>query len=475
MQTTVRAMLAALLLAGSTFGAEAPGFSPGQMVEKVVCRPDPLETYALYLPSTYTPDRSWPVIYALDPGARGRLPVERLKRAAESYGYIVVGSNNSRNGPTEPTVRALNAMIGDTRQRFSVDPKRIYLAGFSGGARAATVFVRLRSTPVAAVIACGAGLATNLSPRDLPPTYFLGIVGVRDFNYLEMRDLDRRLGSEKVGHRLIVTDDQHTWPSEDTFLRTVEWLELQAMASGLRSRDASLLEAAYRKETEAGRTLEDRGDLTGAVLSYESVSPLFGELRGMDELGEKTLRLRRSDGFRRQAKKEAGLEYREREWNTAAQQVFMSMSTAYPREINLGQLLDKLGVARLVKDLRQAGDAAVSQLASRLLTSFTATTRSNGWQFMAQRDYRRASLFFEAGLQAAEPDPSLRPGLLFAVACAQAAAGDEMTALSRLRQAVEAGFSNRELLAQEKCFDGLRKTPAFGQIVGTLEGQQPER
>jgi hypothetical protein len=74
----------------------------GEIIERLVCLSDPSQSYALYLPSSYTPDRKWPVIYCFDPVARGRVPVEQFKKAAEKYGFILAGSNNSQNGPGEP-------------------------------------------------------------------------------------------------------------------------------------------------------------------------------------------------------------------------------------------------------------------------------------------------------------------------------------------------------------------------------------
>src|SRR4051812_43099861 len=70
----------------------------GRVVESVKCDADPSQGYALYLPSQYAPDRSWPVIFAFDPRARGTVPVAIYRAAAEKFGYIVAGSNNSRNG-----------------------------------------------------------------------------------------------------------------------------------------------------------------------------------------------------------------------------------------------------------------------------------------------------------------------------------------------------------------------------------------
>ena len=72
--------------------------------------------------------------------------------AAAQYGYIVAGSNISRNGPWSVSVAALQAMLTDLGRRFSVDPQRVYLTGLSGGARVA-LQVALADTKIAGVIA----------------------------------------------------------------------------------------------------------------------------------------------------------------------------------------------------------------------------------------------------------------------------------------------------------------------------------
>ena len=106
----------------------------GQIVDSVRCLTAPAQQYALYVPSNYSPVRKWSAIFAFDPGARGRAGVERFQAAAEKYGYIVAGSLNSRNGPWEPSLEAAKAMMADVMRRFSIDTKRIYTAGQSGGA-----------------------------------------------------------------------------------------------------------------------------------------------------------------------------------------------------------------------------------------------------------------------------------------------------------------------------------------------------
>ena len=56
----------------------------GKIIDKVVCSGNADVSYTLYLPSSYSRDRAWPILYCLDPLARGRVPVERFAKAAEA-------------------------------------------------------------------------------------------------------------------------------------------------------------------------------------------------------------------------------------------------------------------------------------------------------------------------------------------------------------------------------------------------------
>ncbi len=220
--------------------------SAGHIVDSVPCAADPSQSYALYLPSRYTPDRAWPVLLAFHPSARGRAMVEKYAAAAEQYGYIVAGSNNSRNGPWEVSRAAVAAMPADVQRRFSIDPKRIYVTGMSGGSRVA-LGVALANHDIAGVIASSAGFPDS-QPRSRVPFPIFGTAGTEDFNYLEMRLLDRKLTSP---HRLAIFEGGHTLPPDSVALESIEWLELQAMKSGRRVRDDALLDRLLDKRRAA--------------------------------------------------------------------------------------------------------------------------------------------------------------------------------------------------------------------------------
>ena len=324
-------MFVTLALCARVAAAQAP--ERGIPLERVACADDPSQTYALYLPSGYTPERRWSVIFAFHPAARGPLMVEKFRAAAEQYGYIVAASNNSRNGPHAVSAAAAQAMSADVGRRFSIDPQRIYLAGMSGGARVATG-IALANTLIAGVIASSAGFPDS-QPRTKVPFAVFSTAGTEDFNYMEMRLLDCRLSS---AHFLAVFRGGHTLPPDDVAFDAVEWMELQAMRSGRRSRDDGL----------AARILEKRRSrIASSTDVAETVYLLRALVDDFKDILDVSAENRRLDGLLRQSDVKKALKS-ERDSDDAEQRMLQEIFTL---EAQLGD---------------EARDAALMTLRDRL-------------------------------------------------------------------------------------------------------------
>jgi hypothetical protein len=264
-------VIAAQLLLWSGAHARAQDLHRGVIIDDVKCASDPTQSYALYLPSGYSIDRQWNLLIAFHPGARGRLMVEKYQAAAEEYGYIVAGSNTSRNGPWPVSAAAAQAMWGDLRQRFSIDAQRIYMTGLSGGARVA-MRVALGKNNIAGVIASSAGYPDS-QPRKTVSFAVYGTTGTEDFNYIEMRQLDRKLTSP---HYLAVFNGGHMLPPDTVALNAIEWMELQAMQSGRRHRDDALVDRLFEKRR---RLIEASTNPTETVHLLDALVSDFKGLR----------------------------------------------------------------------------------------------------------------------------------------------------------------------------------------------------
>ena len=87
----------AVMICGLALAAHSQTPAPGTVHASVTVAADPTNSYALYLPAAYSPSKRWPLLLVFDPFARGQVSVKLFHEAAEKYGFIVVGSNNSRN------------------------------------------------------------------------------------------------------------------------------------------------------------------------------------------------------------------------------------------------------------------------------------------------------------------------------------------------------------------------------------------
>lgn len=84
----------------------------GQVLDSIPLSANSKESFALYLPKNFDTDTLSTILFIFDPGGKGSSGVWHFIPAAEEYNYILVCSNNVKNGPYETnlaiTARLLN-------------------------------------------------------------------------------------------------------------------------------------------------------------------------------------------------------------------------------------------------------------------------------------------------------------------------------------------------------------------------------
>ena len=359
------AILLAVLAGGSGSALDLPR---GQIIDDVVCVADPGQHYSLYLPSTFTPDRAWPVILAFDAGGRGRRGVERYQAGAERYGYVVAGSNNSRNGPWKPSLDAARAMATDVTTRFPVDSRRIYTAGMSGGARVA-MMVALHPELIAGrnkfesagVFASSAGFPPG-EFRDSVPFPVFATAGTDDFNYIEVRALDRAL---KGPRRVVIFEGGHAWLPVETATEGIEWMELQGMASGIRPRSQPLIDELFAGRVARAEALKHGLDL---MRELQSIVRDFSRFKDVTALNRRAAAVAAQPDTIAALKAERDDQAHEEE-STAAMQALLE-----ELDVDGGIARLKTRAAPLLEQARASADSPSRRIARRVLTTLRAST-----------------------------------------------------------------------------------------------------
>ena len=456
--------LAMTLVAGSqTSSAQAQEIHKGKLIEKVVCRSNAQQSYALYLPSSYTHDKRWPIIYCFDPGARGQMPVERFKEAAEKYGYIVVGSNNSRNGSTEAPLAAVNAMLNDTQARFSIDERRVYTAGFSGGARVASSVGYALAGTIAGVIACGAGFPHGLAPSRSTPFPLFGTAGIEDFNFPEVKQLARALDSYGIASRVAVFEGAHEWPPSPVCVEAVEWMELQAMRGGRRAKDERLIEELFNKNVERARAQEAAGKLYDAFLSQDAIAHDFKGLKDVSEFEKHAAQLKEQKEVRQAIKQEMEME---KEQRRRVDELFALRNSLQDPEASVTALADlKRNAENLRKKLQDKELSAERIVARRALNQFLGSMYEGARELMNRKQYDQAAQNLSLAVLIVPDNPRAHYNL----ACAYALNKDRGRAIEALKKSVEKGFTDRAALESDKELDSLREDADYRRIVEDLK------
>ena len=206
--------------------------------------------YAFRLPTSYQAEKKYPVLIFFDSHGRGIDPLEKYQSLGDEFGLILIGSNTSKNGQQFPQSQQIySQLLRDLKQKFSLAEDRIWLAGFSGGARVAATLAQ-RDAQIAGVLGCAAGFQPQQNDR----FNYVGFVGMEDFNYQEMRHLDQTLDQTAMHHGLNYFDGGHEWPPISNLKTGIEFLILRGMADHQVQRDDSLIEAldgAFQKKVQS--------------------------------------------------------------------------------------------------------------------------------------------------------------------------------------------------------------------------------
>jgi predicted esterase len=457
----MRGVVTALVLcfAATLSAAEVPTLTVpvGEMVEGISCASDPTQTYTLYLPRGFDVAKRWPVLLIFDPRGRSVLAAELFRDAADTYGWILVSSDNTRSdGPMEPNVVALRALWPEVHTRLPAEPDRIYTAGFSGGA--AVAYVLSRSTrEVAGIIACGGRfLPDDLKGNDVP---IFSIAGDTDFNYQEMHDVDAFLAEQGNPHRLVIFEGPHSWMPPSLAREAVGWFELLEMKSDPTNRDPDVVAALLADDLAMAETLESEGRLIEAARRYREMTATYAGLYDTATARKAAERLEKSAELKRQAKDL-------KRWNAFEREYFKTMNRQF-------YVLRNAEIAppapRVARDLRidelkrrslEPGVEGVT--ARRVLNGL-----SSGLNFYLPRDfaaagqYERVAVSYELGLEIQE-DNAVG---WYNLACARALLGREDAAVAALERALELGFDRDELLATDPDLDPLRDRDDFKALL----------
>jgi len=159
------------------------------------------------------------LIVVIDPHANGAMALSYFKDIVTYYNCTIIGLNNVENNQQDYMDRILQN-INSSKINLGLEPEKIFLAGFSGGARMAFNFSG--SQKVDGVLMCGAGAPLqSISNLNFP---LATIIGLKDFNFVEQYYPPESPLTSNMNVLTLVFDGKHEWPPIDKILQAMAFL-----------------------------------------------------------------------------------------------------------------------------------------------------------------------------------------------------------------------------------------------------------
>jgi dienelactone hydrolase len=189
------------------------------------------QRYQLYVPPAYQPDKTWPLLVFLSPGddPLGWRYWQKLCEDKDVFFCAAYGAGNYT--PPGQRIRLILDMLDDVRRRFSIDPERTYLAGFSGGGRLACTIAFAMPEYFGGVLAVGgANPPHHLDYLRHGAEDRLSVALVTGENDLNRREIEvlwaPLFGETGIRSRLwVVPGAGHEMPPEALLSAVHAWLE----------------------------------------------------------------------------------------------------------------------------------------------------------------------------------------------------------------------------------------------------------
>jgi len=450
-----------LLISSLSFG-QGVTYEKAKIINRIPVKDALGETFQLYLPNSYNPDVLSAIVFIFDPSGNGTNGINTFRAAAEKFNYVLVCSNNTKNGPYQQNFDITNRLFSHVFSNFNIDEKQIYAAGFSGGSRLACT-VAVLTGAIQGVIACGAGFPIEMDkkPSLVSQFSYVGLVGDEDMNYQEMFNVKEWLNTFKIDNALFTYEDLHRWPPEIQINRAFMWLEIQAYNRKIRESNTKHIDEFYAEDKAYADSLSE-AQPARAVMDYERIKRHYASYKTLDVISDRIRKLKKSKAYKNDVKIRENIvneEYKQSE----------KLLNQFRQEVSYGESRDNF--AWWQKALKKLDDQYLSsnnnftmKMGRRLQFRIWAAAHEGS---MIQRNARRLdrAIYCDKLLTYIRPS---EPYTYYRLAETYAMNNDAKNARLNLQKAVEKGFQEYSYIFGNPEFKKFKGNKKFNTFLQTL-------
>lgn len=293
-----------ILFATSVVGAQEMTLVKGKINEVAIVNDSISETAQLYLPTSFTAEKKWPVLFVFDLSGTSSQALRLVMGAAEENGFVVATASDLTDTlSVTKNILISSRMIDEVSRLISIDPSQVYVAGQGDAGRFAAMLPSFIK-PISGIVSFGGAIDDLPLILDSSKVEFVGVVGDKAFNYIGMFNSQEQLNQSKVKNRLFVFEGGNEWPITPVIKNVFSYLRLSAMSKGVIAKDTAFVRSQLFKALDEVKELEDKEEYVLASKRLVELRKTFRFLEDSDTLKVRSKKIARNKIYRAMYRKE---------------------------------------------------------------------------------------------------------------------------------------------------------------------------
>nr|WP_299384542.1 alpha/beta hydrolase [Allomuricauda sp.] len=269
----------------------------GTILESLVVNDTLPDTFSLYLPTSFSINKQWPLLMVFDLKGREKKAMSMFVQAAEDEGYILAAPQVREDQSLSINIQKTSQSIKRIVEMLPIQKSRIYVAGAGAGGRFANL-TPIFMKEVHGVISIDANI-TNFELLDVKrPFHFIGILNKKSYNYPDLLDSKRILDRFKFPNQLLIHEEDRLWPDTKLLKKSLRFFTLGAMRKGYVSKDTSFIEQTYAADLVKANQLKGSMKLLRAEQYMGEMMGVYGAYKNLDSLRLVQREVRRNKMFK---------------------------------------------------------------------------------------------------------------------------------------------------------------------------------
>ena len=291
-------VICALVVLGQPFFAQDINLRKGAIIDSVAISETSKESFALFLPTKFEPNRNWPILFLFDMYGQNRRAMSMFLQAAENRGFILASPNQVHDSVSlSNNVLIAQRTIEKATSLLPVNSSRVYAGGHQGGGRFANLLPILIKD-IEGVLSINASLANTELLTGKVRFQHVVLVDPSNYTYPDVLQDAKILNKLRIPNFILDFKGSGGWPEHADLEKALWYFDLAAIKKKSLQIDSTEIETQFKAEMALVRSLKDSGNFLMAEQETNTMVKAYRLLVDTDSLRENQKLLKKERGYR---------------------------------------------------------------------------------------------------------------------------------------------------------------------------------